>query len=338
MSIHLDEYADKDDREDDEVSTEDFADGDDFIPEDEATDDDDGDDAPTDIEIEERDGPSEDAIQCYLREIKRSKLLTAEEERELALLVEGGDSQARNRMIESNLRLVVKIAKRYMNRGLPFLDLIEEGNIGLIKAVERFKISKECRFSTYATWWIRQSIERALINQSRTIRLPVHVSDEINRMVKTSRAISSQSHGEADLQDVAEAMGTNIGHVRRLMVLIRKTFSIEHPMGENGDYTLIDTIEDTNTVASTMHVENRDTMSHISRFFASLTPTEKKILILRFGLNDKDPQTLETIGQELGVTRERIRQIEVKSLEKLRRMAAGLELESSSASIRRPRS
>ena len=331
MSILLDEYEDKEDRDEHDVIDEDFVEADDFVAEDEIVD---GDDS-ADIELEERDVPSEDAIQCYLREIKRSKLLSAEEERELALRIERGDAQARNQMIEANLRLVVKIAKRYMNRGLPFLDLIEEGNIGLIKAVERFKISKECRFSTYATWWIRQSIERALINQSRTIRLPVHVSDDINRMVKTSRELSSHSHGEADPLEVAEAMGTNINHVRRLMSLIRKTYSIEHPMGENGDYSLIDTIEDTSTVVSSTHAENKDTMNHISRFFASLTPTEKKILILRFGLNDKEPQTLETIGQELGVTRERIRQIEVKSLEKLRRMAVEMELESSPAIIRR---
>ena len=337
MSILLDEYEDKEDREDNDVSDEDFVEGEDFIPGDETADDD-GDDASAEVELEERDKPSEDAIQCYLREIKRSKLLCADEERDLALRIERGDAQARTQMIEANLRLVVKIAKRYMNRGLPFLDLIEEGNIGLIKAVERFKIAKECRFSTYATWWIRQSIERALINQSRTIRLPVHVSDDINRMVKTSRAISSHSHAEADPLEVAEAMGTNIGHVRRLMVLIRKTFSIEHPMGENGDYSLIDTIEDTSNVVSSTQVENKDTMNHISRFFASLTPTEKRILILRFGLNDKEPQTLETIGHELGVTRERIRQIEVKSLEKLRQMAAGLELESSPAFVRRKRS
>jgi len=331
MSILLDEYEDKEEREEQDASDEDFVEADDFVAEDEIVD---GDDS-ADIELEERDVPSEDAIQCYLREIKRSKLLSAEEERELALRIERGDAQARNQMIEANLRLVVKIAKRYMNRGLPFLDLIEEGNIGLIKAVERFKIAKECRFSTYATWWIRQSIERALINQSRTIRLPVHVSDDINRMVKTSRELSNHSQGEADPQEVAEAMGTNISHVRRLMSLIRKTYSIEHPMGENGDYSLIDTIEDTSTVVSSTHAENKDTMHHISRFFASLTPTEKKILILRFGLNDKEPQTLETIGQELGVTRERIRQIEVKSLEKLRRMAADLNLESSSAVVRR---
>src|SRR5665647_1265806 len=210
MKNLLDEYTDKDDREDQEVINEDCIDADDFIAEEETDDGDDDDVSTDDVELEERDGPSEDAIQCYLREIKRSQLLTAEEERELALRIEGGDASARTLMIESNLRLVVKISKRYMNRGLPFLDLIEEGNIGLIKAVERFKIAKECRFSTYATWWIRQSIERALINQSRTIRLPVHVSDEINRMVKTSRAISSYSHAEADPLEVAEAMGTNV--------------------------------------------------------------------------------------------------------------------------------
>lgn len=332
MSILLDEYEDKEEREEHDASDENFIEAEGFVAEDEIDDDDEG---SIDVELEERDVPSEDAIQCYLREIKRSKLLCAEEERELAQRIERGDAQARNQMIEANLRLVVKISKRYMNRGLPFLDLIEEGNIGLIKAVERFKISKECRFSTYATWWIRQSIERALINQSRTIRLPVHVSDDINRMVKTSRELASQAQGEADPQQVADAMGTNIQHVRRLMGLIRKTYSIEHPMGENGDYSLIDTIEDTSTVVSSTHAENKDTMHHISRFFASLTPTEKKILILRFGLNDKEPQTLETIGQELGVTRERIRQIEVKSLEKLRRMAVDLELETSPAIIRR---
>lgn len=335
MSILLDEYEDKDDREEQDVIDEDFVSAEDFVADDEIVD---SDDAGVDVDLEERDGPSEDAIQCYLREIKRSKLLNAEEERELALRIEQGDAQARNQMIEANLRLVVKISKRYMNRGLPFLDLIEEGNIGLIKAVERFKISKECRFSTYATWWIRQSIERALINQSRTIRLPVHVSDDINRMVKTSRELASQSQGEADPHEVAAAMGTNINHVRRLMSLIRKTYSIEHPMGETGDYSLIDTIEDTSTVVSSTHAENKDTMSHIGRFFASLTPTEKKILILRFGLNDKEPQTLETIGQKLGVTRERIRQIEVKSLDKLRRMAADLDLDTSSPVIRRKKS
>lgn len=339
MSIRLDhEFDEKDEQDKDhdeiEISNDDHCNADSFDEDESFV----NDDAESDVELEERDDPCEDAIHCYLREIKRSKLLSAEEERELARRIDSGDTRARNQMIEANLRLVVKLAKRYMNRGLPFLDLIEEGNIGLIKAVERFQISKECRFSTYATWWIRQSIERALINQSRTIRLPVHISDDISRMVKTSRELSSHSHTEAEAHEVAEAMGTNVEHVRRLMVLIRKTFSIEHPLGENNDYSLMETIEDTSMVVSSTHVENIDIYTHINRFFATLTPVEQKILNLRFGLNDEEPQTLDAIGKELGVTRERIRQIEVKSLEKLRKLTTSLESEPSKITARRSKS
>jgi RNA polymerase primary sigma factor len=223
-------------------------------------------------------------------------------------------------MIESNLRLVVKIAKRYMNRGLPFLDLIEEGNMGLIKAVERFKLSKECRFSTYATWWIRQSIERALVNQSRTIRLPVHVSDDINKFLKISRELVHQFNREPQVGEIAEAMGVDPAYIRRLMVLVKKTYSIEHPMGENRDYSLIDTIEDVNADNPQTFVEDLDKFSHISEWLETLGENEREILILRFGLDDREPQTLDTIGRQFGVTRERIRQIEAKSLEKLRRI------------------
>src|SRR5512136_1531211 len=191
----------------------------------------------------------DDAIKLYLREIQRSKLLTADEEKELAGRIAKGDKAARDKMIESNLRLVVKIAKRYINRGLPFLDLIEEGNMGLIKAVERFKLSKECRFSTYATWWIRQSIERALVNQSRTIRLPVHVSDDINKMLRVTRELVQRMNREPSVKEVATEMGASTVYVRRLMVLLKKTYSIERPMGENNDYFLIDTIEDSNNVS-----------------------------------------------------------------------------------------
>src|SRR5512136_72757 len=162
----------------------------------------------------------DDAIKIYLRDIQRTPLLTAESEKELAQRIEKGDKGARNKMIESNLRLVVKIAKRYINRGLPFLDLIEEGNLGLIKAVERFKLSKECRFSTYATWWIRQSIERALVNQSRTIRLPVHVSDDINRLIKVTRTLLNEYNREPQVREVADAMGVDPAYVRRLMILL----------------------------------------------------------------------------------------------------------------------
>lgn len=261
----------------------------------------------------------DDAIKLYLREIQRTRLLTADEEKELAGRIAKGDKAARDKMIESNLRLVVKIAKRYINRGLPFLDLIEEGNMGLIKAVERFKLSKECRFSTYATWWIRQSIERALVNQSRTIRLPVHVSDDINKMLKITRELVQRLNREPSVKEVATEMKVNSAYVRRLMVLLKKTYSIERPMGENSDYFLIDTIEDTSTVSPAVLLEDLNKYEIVSKWFASLSENEQTILTLRFGLEDKEPQTLDTIGRSFGVTRERIRQIEAKSLEKLRK-------------------
>ena len=271
----------------------------------------------------------DDAIKLYLREIQKTKLLTADEEKELAQRIARGEKAARDRMIESNLRLVVKIAKRYINRGLPFLDLIEEGNMGLIKAVERFKLSKECRFSTYATWWIRQSIERALVNQSRTIRLPVHVSDDINRMLRVTRDLVQKMNREPTVKEIAAEMEVNTTYVRRLLVLLKKTYSIERPMGENNDYYLIDTIEDTSTVSPAELVEEVNKYELISAWFETLTDSEKKILTLRFGLDDKEPQTLDTIGRCFGVTRERIRQIETKSLEKLRKI-----VESTQANVR----
>jgi RNA polymerase primary sigma factor len=268
----------------------------------------------------------DDAIKLYLREIQKTRLLTADEEKELAARIALGEKAARDRMIESNLRLVVKIAKRYINRGLPFLDLIEEGNLGLIKAVERFKLSKECRFSTYATWWIRQSIERALVNQSRTIRLPVHVSDDINKMLKVTRELVNRFNREPTPREIATEMKVNSQYVRRLMVLLKKTYSIERPMGGNSDYFLIDTIEDTATVSPSDLIEDVNRYELVSRWFATLSANEQSILALRFGLDDKEPQTLDTIGRSFGVTRERIRQIEAKSLEKLRRMLESSDL------------
>ncbi|HEY3307914.1 MAG TPA: sigma-70 family RNA polymerase sigma factor [Desulfuromonadaceae bacterium] len=261
----------------------------------------------------------DDAIKIYLRDIQRTPLLTAELEKECARAIEKGDKAARNKMIESNLRLVVKIAKRYINRGLPFLDLIEEGNLGLIKAVERFSLAKECRFSTYATWWIRQAIERALVNQSRTIRLPVHVSDDINRMLKNTRSLSQALQREPTVQEIAEAMNAKVHYVRRLMTLLRRTCSIETPIGDGNDYFLIDTIEDISMISPSELLENISRYERISENLDCLTENEQRILTLRFGLDDKEPQTLDTIGQSFGVTRERIRQIEAKSLEKLKR-------------------
>lgn len=291
-----------------------------------------------DEESHEVEDHAKDAIKLYLRDIQKTTLLTAEQERELARRIEQGDMAARNLMIESNLRLVVKIAKRYMNRGLPFLDLIEEGNLGLIKAVERFKLSKECRFSTYATWWIRQSIERALVNQSRTIRLPVHVSDDINRLIKVSRNLVNTHNREPQVKEVADAMGVEPSYVRRLMVLLKKTYSFEHPMGENNDYSLMDTIEDTSVVSPAELAEWLNRYRIVTRHFASLSTNEREILALRFGLDDREPQTLDTIGRQFGVTRERIRQIEAKSLEKLRALLAEEEASAKAGAVPGPNS
>jgi len=266
------------------------------------------------VELERYD----DAIKIYLRDIQRTPLLSANAEKELARKVEDGDHNARNKMIESNLRLVVKIAKRYLNRGLPFLDLIEEGNLGLIKSVERFDLAKECRFSTYATWWIRQSIERALINQSRTIRLPVHVSDDIGRMIRITRKLSHELNREPGIQEIADAMKAKIQQVRHLMTLLRHTCSIEAPIGDGSDFSLIGTIEDCSQTAPSAQLENISIFELISTHFNRLTEHEQKVLTLRYGLDDHEPQTLDVIGQQFGVTRERIRQIEAKSLEKLR--------------------
>jgi RNA polymerase primary sigma factor len=276
-----------------------------------------------DAELEPEQGVTShygDAIKLYLKEIQKGTLLTAEDERSLAILIGQGDEAARARMIESNLRLVVKIAKRYMNRGLPFLDLIEEGNVGLIKAVERFKISKECRFSTYATWWIRQSIERGLVNQSRTIRLPVHVSDEISKCMKITRELVHQLNRDPEPEEVAEAMDIDVSRVRKLLTLVKKTYSIEHPLGDNNDYSLIDTIEDSKAVDPGTLIEELNKFAHVTEWLSELPENEQEILELRFGLNDREPQTLDTIGCKFGVTRERIRQIESKSLEKLRKI------------------
>jgi RNA polymerase primary sigma factor len=268
--------------------------------------------------VEADETTSADAIKIYLKDIHKSKLLSAAEERELAGQIAEGDEHARQRMIESNLRLVVKIAKRYMNRGLPFLDLIEEGNMGLIKAVEKFKVSKGCRFSTYATWWIRQSIERALVNQSRTIRLPVHVSDDINKLVKISRELLQRLKRDPTVEELAAAIGTNSAHVQRMLQLVRKTYSIEHPLGDNEDYSLIDTIEDQNMADPGRTIEDLDRFTRVMEWMDGLNDHEREILVLRFGLHDGEPQTLDTIGRQFGVTRERIRQIEAKSLAKLR--------------------
>jgi len=263
---------------------------------------------------------TDDAIKLYMHEIQKTKLLSALEEREVAAKIELGDQAARDLMIVSNLRLVVSIAKRYRNRGLPFLDLIEEGNLGLIKAAGRFKLSKECRFSTYATWWIRQTIERALMNQSRTIRLPVHISEQMARMHRVTCQFRGRMNREPTLAEVAEDMQVDLSQVQKLTTLLKKTCSIDQPNGPHSDYSLMDTLDDQSAVSPEDRVEGLHTYERVSKLIENFTAAEKKILTLRFGLDDEDPQTLDTIGRSFGLTRERIRQIESQLLVRLRRL------------------
>jgi RNA polymerase primary sigma factor len=261
-----------------------------------------------------------DAFKLYLRDIQRTKLLTAQEERELALKIEKGDKAARDRMITCNLRLVVKIAKRYADRGLPLLDLIEEGNLGLIRAVERFEISRGFRFSTYATWWIRQSVDRALMNQGRTIRLPVHVAEDIGKLYRANSQYRKQMNREPSLTELAEIMCVEVSQVRKLKLLTLKTYSIDEPIGDNSDFHLSDTLVDNASISTAERVDSQQAFELASRLMKDFSETEKKIMTLRFGLDDSAPQTLDAIGKCFGVSRERIRQIESVCLVRLRRL------------------
>jgi RNA polymerase primary sigma factor len=275
---------------------------------------------------EETSSQSLDTIKIYLREISAISLLTAREEVALAKRVWKKDPVARQKMIEANLRLVVSIAKRYLNRGLPFLDLIEEGNIGLIKAVERFQYEKGFKFSTYASWWIRQAIERALVNQTRTIRLPIHVDEKINRFIKVLREQVQTKGREPTMDEMAEVMDTSVEKVKEVMQVVRTTQSLDMPIGEKQENSLKDVIEDTSILSPADIVEGIKRHEMISVWLDKLTENEKNVVILRFGLEDGEPKTLEKIGEEFGVTRERIRQIESSALKKLRYIISREEL------------
>jgi RNA polymerase primary sigma factor len=261
---------------------------------------------------------TDSALTMYLRDVQRNALLSADEEKDIAARVADGDQVARTIMILSNLRLVVKMAKRYLNRGMPFLDLIEEGNVGLIKAVDRFRLEKECRFSTYATWWIRQNIERSLDNQSRTVRLPVQVCELVGKIGRATKTLGQELDREPTSQELADRLGVDLPRIRDLLTLSKRTYSMDHPLGSAGDFFLSDVIEDTGSLTPVELLENQGAYERVSEGFKTLTDTEKRVLTLRFGLEDRPPETLESIGCCLNVTRERIRQIESKALQKLR--------------------
>ena len=261
-----------------------------------------------------------DSLRLYFQDIRAAKLLTPEEEQELARRIAQGDDAARKRMIESNLRLVVKVAKRYMGQGLPLLDLIEEGNIGLIKAVERFKPEKKCRFSTYAVLWIRQSIERGLVSQSRTVRLPAHVVGDLKWMIRVTRSLTQRLGREPLLEELTEEMRVDSDYVNRLMIAVRKATSIETPLDEEEHYHLADILAEEEHPGPFSITEHIELVKLVTSWLELLSPTEKAVIKLRFGLRDGEPKTLEAIGEMFGVTRERIRQIEVKALQRLRKV------------------
>ncbi len=260
----------------------------------------------------------DDPVRMYLKEIGRVALLTAQQEVDLAKRMEMGEKEAKSRLIEANLRLVVSIAKRYVGRGMQFLDLIQEGNMGLIKAVEKFDYRKGYKLSTYATWWIRQAITRAIADQARTIRIPVHMVETINKLIRTSRHLVQQLGREPLPEEIAEEMGITPEKVREILKIAQEPVSLETPIGEEEDSHLGDFIEDEDATAPVEAASFLLLKEQIEDVLDTLNDREQKVLRLRFGLDDGKARTLEEVGREFGVTRERIRQIEAKALRKLR--------------------
>ncbi|MBW3694114.1 RNA polymerase sigma factor RpoS [Vibrio sp. T187] len=270
-----------------------------------------------------------DATQLYLGEIGFSPLLTAEEEVLYARRALRGDEAARKRMIESNLRLVVKISRRYSNRGLALLDLIEEGNLGLIRAVEKFDPERGFRFSTYATWWIRQTIERALMNQTRTIRLPIHVVKELNIYLRTARELSQKLDHEPTAEEIASKLDKPVDDVSKMLRLNERVSSVDTPIGGDGEKALLDIIPDINNSDPEVSTQDNDIKDSLIHWLDELNPKQKEVLARRFGLLGYEPSTLEEVGREISLTRERVRQIQVEGLRRLREILIkqGLSME-----------
>ena len=261
---------------------------------------------------------TEDPVRMYLKEIGTVPLLTADEELELAKRKADGDEAAKERLIEANLRLVESIAKRYTGRGMSFLDLVQEGNLGLIKGVEKFEYTKGYKFSTYATWWIRQSVTRALADQARTIRVPVHMVETINKMSKMQRKLTLELGYEPSIPELAKALDMTEEKVMEIMQIAREPASLETPIGEEDDSNLGDFVADSNMVTPEQNVESVMLREHIDSLLGDLKERERQVIVLRFELEDGHPRTVEDVGKEFNVTRERIRQIEAKALRKLR--------------------
>ncbi|MBS0287173.1 MAG: RNA polymerase sigma factor RpoS [Proteobacteria bacterium] len=269
-----------------------------------------------------------DPTQIYLREIGSSPLLSAEEEIFYARLSLQGDLKARNHMIQCNLRLVVKIARRYLNRGLTLLDLIEEGNLGLIRAVEKFDPERGFRFSTYATWWIRQNIERALMNQTRTIRLPIHVIKELNTYLRKARELAQSIENEPSYEDIAKALNISPDEVNKLLRLNEKTLSLDTPMGDESEKPLLEALADNESEEPAIELENNNLYTRLNACLQNLNDKQRSILAQRFGLYGYEEATLEEVGQKVGLTRERVRQIQVEALKQLRQVLENQGVES----------
>ncbi|MEG1527599.1 MAG: RNA polymerase sigma factor RpoD [Clostridia bacterium] len=264
------------------------------------------------------DVPIDDPVKMYLKDIGKVPLLSGDEEVELAIRMQNGDQEAKQQLSEANLRLVVSIAKRYVGRGMLLLDLIQEGNLGLIKAVEKFDYTKGFKFSTYATWWIRQAITRAIADQARTIRIPVHMVETINRLTRISRALLQEYGREPTPQEIAKAMDITEDKVIEIQKISQDPVSLETPIGEEEDSHLVDFIEDNKTIQPSEVAANTMLKEQLIAVLHKLTPREEMVLRLRYGIDDSRPRTLEEVGKEFNVTRERIRQIEAKALRKLR--------------------
>jgi len=261
-----------------------------------------------------------DVMQIYLRDIEYRPLLTPDEERKFARLARAGDEGGRQRMIECNLRLVVKIARRYMNRGLPLLDLIEEGNLGLMHAVEKFDPERGFRFSTYATWWIRQTIERALMNQGRTIRIPVHVNKELRMHARVARNLTQELGRDPSEEELAQRLGKPVADVQKLRAMSEPSTSMDLPPGPDGDRSLTDILADVNAPDPSVILEDEDVHHLVDSWLEELDHKQREVLVRRFGLHGYERSTLEQVGAEIGVTRERVRQIQMDALKRLRKL------------------